>query len=143
MAVERSSSARWEGNLKEGSGRIELGSGAYAGAYTFASRFESGDGTNPEELIAAAHAACFSMALSNGLASGGHTPNSVSTEATVALDPGEGRITAIHLVCHGDVPGIDDDTFQKLAQDAKENCPISKLLAPGPDEITLAATLGQ
>lgn len=142
MAVERSSSARWEGNLKEGSGEVELGSGAYSGPYTFASRFESGDGTNPEELIAAAHAACYSMALSNGLASEGHTPNSVSTTATVTLDPGELRITSIHLECRGQVPGIDDDTFGKFAQDAKENCPVSKVLT-GADEITLDATLEQ
>ncbi|MBW3604731.1 MAG: OsmC family protein [Actinobacteria bacterium] len=142
MAVERSSSARWEGNLKEGTGEVELGSGAWSGPYTFASRFESGDGTNPEELIAAAHAACYSMALSNGLAIEGHTPDSVSTTATVTLDPGELRITSIHLECRGQVPGVDDDTFGKFAQDAKENCQVSKVLT-GADEITLDATLEQ
>jgi osmotically inducible protein OsmC len=141
MAVERSASARWEGNLKNGSGQVEFGGGAYSGSYTFASRFESGDGTNPEEMIAAAHAACYAMALSNGLASEGHTPDSISSEVTVALDPGEGRITTIHIMCRGQVPGIDDDTFQKFARDAKDTCPISKLLAPGADEITLDAAL--
>lgn len=140
MAVERSASARWEGNLKEGSGQVELGSGAYSGPYTFASRFESGDGTNPEELIAAAEASCYAMQLSNGLASEGHTPDSISAEATVTLDPTRSKITTIHVACRGQVPGIDDDTFQKFAQDAKENCPISKVLADA-DEITLDATL--
>ncbi len=138
MAVERSSSARWQGNLKDGNGQVTVGRGAYTGSYTFASRWESGDGTNPEELIAAAHAACYSMALSNGLAGDGHTPDSISTEATVTLDGAQ--ITKIHLVCHGQVPGIDDETFEKYAQDAKSNCPVSKLLT-GADEITLDATL--
>lgn len=142
MAIERSSTARWEGNLKEGRGEVELGSGAYSGPYTFASRFESGDGTNPDELIAAAHAACFSLALSNGLASAGHTPDRLSITATVTLDPGELRITSIHLDCRGQVPGIDDAAFTRFAQDAKENCPVSKLLT-GADEITLDAALEQ
>lgn len=142
MAVERSSSAQWEGNLKNGMGHVELGSGLYSGPYTFASRFESGDETNPEELIAAAHAACFSMALSNDLAQEGHTPDRISTTATVTLDPGALEITTIHLECRGQVPGMDDDTFRQFADSAKNNCPVSKVLA-GAHEITLDAALEQ
>lgn len=140
MALERSSSAQWEGDLKHGNGRMEVGDGVYSGAFTYASRFESGDGTNPEELIAAAHAGCFSMALSNELASDGHTPERVATRATLTLDGG--RITTIHLQTRGRVPGIDDATFQRFADDAKKNCPVSQLLT-GADEITLDATLEQ
>lgn len=139
MALQRTSSAQWEGNLKDGKGRMELGTGAYTGEYTFASRFEHGDGTNPEELIAAAHAGCFSMALSNELAQAGHTPDSVATSATVTLDPAEGRITTIHLETRGRVPGIDDGTFQQFAESAKANCPVSQLLTGA--EVTLGATL--
>lgn len=140
MALERTSSARWEGNLKEGKGQLELGSGLYSGPYNFVSRFESGDETNPEELIAAAHAACFSMQLSADLAREGHAPQSVATDATVTLDPGQGRITTIHLMVRGSVPGIDADTFRTFAEGAKQNCIVSKVLA-GADEITLDATL--
>jgi osmotically inducible protein OsmC len=140
MAINRTSTARWEGDLKGGNGRFELGSGGISGTYTFASRFENGEGTNPEELIAAAEAACFAMALSNALASDGHTPDSVDATATVTLDGG--RITTIHVVARGAVPGIDADTFQRYADEARQNCPISKVLA-GADEITLEATLEQ
>lgn len=140
MALERTSSAQWQGNLKEGKGHLELGSGLFSGPYNFASRFESGDETNPEELVAAAHAACYAMALSNELASDGHTPDAVSADVTVSLDPGEGRITTIHITCRGKVPGIDNDTFVTFAESAKQNCPISKLLT-GADEITLDAAL--
>jgi lipoyl-dependent peroxiredoxin len=140
MALERTSSAQWEGNLKEGKGHLGLGSGLYSGPYNFVSRFESGDETNPEELIAAAHAACYSMALSGDLAREGHTPERVATDATVTLDPGGPRITTIHLKVRGRVPGIDADTFQTFAEGAKQNCPVSKVLA-GADEITLDATL--
>jgi osmotically inducible protein OsmC len=139
MTLERTSSAQWEGNLKEGKGQLRLGSGLYSGPYNFVSRFESGDQTNPEELIAAAHAACYSMALSADLAREGHTPESVATDATVTLDAGQGRITTIHLEVTGRVPGIDADTFQEFAEGAKRNCPVSKVLA-GADEITLDAT---
>ncbi|MEE8600990.1 OsmC family protein [Euzebya tangerina] len=137
MAIERTSAAEWKGDLRGGSGTLELGSGAYSGNYSFVSRFETGEGTNPEELIAAAHAACYSMALSNELASGGHTPDSVATEATVTLDGLE--ITTIHLACTASVPDIDDAAFQEVAAGAKENCPVSKVLAGA--EITLEATL--
>lgn len=138
MALERTSHARWMGTLKEGSGHLELGSGNYAGPYTYVSRFESGEDTNPEELIAAAHAACYSMALSADLGREGHPVDHVTTDATVTLD--QGRITRIHLQTSARVPEIDDDTFQKAAASAKENCPVSQLLT-GADEITLDAAL--
>lgn len=120
---------------------MRVGSGAYEGAYSFVSRFESGDGTNPEELIAAAHAGCFSMALSNALAQAGHTATSVKTTATVHLDKGaEGfGITKIDLDTVGDVPGLDEGEFLKYAEGAKANCPVSRALAAV--EITLNARL--
>jgi osmotically inducible protein OsmC len=143
MAIERSSSAHWEGDLKSGNGRFELDSGACGGPYTYASRFVSGENaTNPEDLIAAAHASCFAMAFSNVLAQEGYTPDSVDVQATVTLDMGVGKITRSHLVCEARVPGIDDATFQSLGTKAKENCPISKTLA-AVDEITLDARLAQ
>jgi osmotically inducible protein OsmC len=137
----RTSSALWEGNLRDGSGTMKLGSGAFEGSYSFVSRFESGAGTNPEELIAAAHAGCFSMALSNGLSQAGFTPTSIATSATVHLDrvaDGFG-ITKIDLDTVGTVPGIDDATFQEVAAAAKAGCPVSKALAA--TEITLSARL--
>jgi osmotically inducible protein OsmC len=139
----RTSSARWSGNLTEGSGTIRTGKGGFEGNYSFKSRFEEGEGTNPEELIAAAHAGCFSMAFSKGLADAGHTPTSVETTAKVHLDKTDAgmTVTRIDLESVGDVPGIDDSEFQKIAQGAKENCPISRLLSPGA-EITLTARLG-
>jgi lipoyl-dependent peroxiredoxin len=140
----RSANARWEGNLTEGSGTVKTGKGGLSGNYSFKSRFEEGDGTNPEELIAAAHAGCFSMAFSKALADAGFTPTSVETTAKVHLDKvGEGfGVTRIDLETVGNVPGIDNDTFQKLAEGAKENCPISKLLSPGVDgQISLDAKL--
>jgi len=138
----RTASARWEGNLTEGSGTIKTGKGGYQGNYSFKSRFEEGEGTNPEELIGAAHAGCFSMAFSKGLADAGFTPTSVDTTAKVHLDKAEGGfgVTRIELEAVGNVPGIDPDTFQKIAEGAKENCPISRLLSPGA-EISLTATL--
>lgn len=133
------SNATWNGNLADGKGAMIVGESRYEGPYTFASRFKDGEGTNPEELIAAAHAGCFSMALSNILDKAGYTPNQVSTTANVTLDPDQGAITGIELVTEADVPNIDDGTFQKQAQKAKENCPVSKLLTGA--EITLKATL--
>jgi osmotically inducible protein OsmC len=140
MAV-RSSEAEWKGNLRNGQGKMKLGSGAFEGPYTFVSRFESGKGTNPEELIAAAHAGCFSMAFSAGLSAAGFTPTRVHTTARVHLEPvGQGfGITKIELQTEAEIPGIDEPTFQKEAESAKKNCPVSKALA-GP-QITLAATL--
>jgi lipoyl-dependent peroxiredoxin len=138
----RTASARWSGNLTEGSGTIKTGKGGYSGNYSFKSRFEEGEGTNPEELIGAAHAGCFSMAFSKGLADAGFTPTSVETTAKVHLDKNDAGfgVTRIDLETVGDVPGIDEGTFTKIAEGAKENCPISKLLSPGA-EITLSAKL--
>ena len=114
-------------------------SGAYDGRFTVASRFETGDGTNPEELLAAAHAGCFSMQLSGLLSKGGHPPTSVRTEATVTIEAGVG-ITGIELVAEADVPGIDDAAFQEAAQTAKEICPVSQALK-SVENVTLTARL--
>lgn len=132
--------AEWQGNLKEGNGTVSFGD--FTGQYTFKSRFEGDNGTNPEELIAAAHAGCFSMAFSNQLASAGFTPKSVKTEARVTLgktDTGFG-ITQIELLCDADVPGVSEAKFQELGEEAKKGCPISKALAAVPT-IVLTATL--
>ncbi len=140
----RQANAVWKGGLKDGKGTIKLGSGAYEGPYSFSSRFEEGKpGTNPEELIAAAEAGCFSMALSAGLGKAGITPESIQTTAKVSLEKqGEGfAITRIDLVCEARIPKIDAATFKKHAEDAKANCPVSKALA-GP-KITLDAKLLQ
>ena len=139
---KRTASARWDGSLQEGSGTMRMASGAYEGPYSFQSRFEEGDGTNPEELIAAAHAGCFSMALSAGLGQAGHEPDSVETEATVQLDKvGDGfAITHILLRTRARVPGIDADEFQQQAQAAKDGCPVSKALG-GVGSIELDAEL--
>lgn len=140
MAI-RSSEAEWRGNLREGQGTMKLGSGAFEGRYSFVSRFESGSGTNPEELIGAAHAGCFSMALSAGLSKAGFTPTRVHTKAKVHLEPVEGGfgITRIELETEAQVPGIDASTFQQQAEGAKKNCPVSKALAG--TQITLTAKL--
>ncbi|PSQ90479.1 MAG: peroxiredoxin [Bacteroidetes bacterium QH_2_63_10] len=137
----RSADARWEGNLSDGNGTMKLESGAYEGAFSYRSRFEDGAGSNPEELIAAAHAGCFSMAFSNVLDDEGYDPESVDTTAEVTLRTLEDgpAITKIHLTSTASVPGIDEDTFQDLADAAKSGCPVSKALAGA--EITLDATL--
>lgn len=127
----RSAEAVWKGDLKNGNGNLKVESGAFEVPYNFASRFETGKLTNPEELIGAAHAGCFSMALSNELASAGHNPQSVDTKAEVTLDvSGDGpEITKIHLVSSAHVPGIDKDEFMEIANGAKDGCPVSKVLA--------------
>jgi osmotically inducible protein OsmC len=127
----RSAQAQWEGDLKGGKGTMKFGSGAFEGAYSFASRFEEGKGTNPEELIAAAHAGCFSMAFSGGLTRAGFPPTRVSTTAKATIEKvGEGfKITTIELVTEGNVPGIDNQKFQEVAEGAKKNCPVSQALA--------------
>ena len=137
----RSSSAEWKGNLMQGSGTMKLGSGAYEGKYSFPSRFESGQGTNPEELIAAAHAGCYSMALSATLGKAGFNPTRVATTAKVHLEKvGEGfSITKIELITEAEIPGIDNAAFQTNAEAAKKGCPVSKALAA--TEITLSAKL--
>lgn len=139
--VSRTSEAEWRGDLRQGKGTVKLGSGAFEGAYSFPSRFETGQGTNPEELIGAAHAGCFSMALSAGLSGAGHPPTRVHTTARVHLDKqGQGfAITRIELETEAEVPGIDDAAFQEQAKAAKAGCPVSKALAG--TEITLKATL--
>lgn len=135
----RSSEATWSGSLKEGSGTMKVGDGHYEGPYTYASRFESGDGTNPEELIGAAHAGCYSMFLSALLSNAGFTPETVHTTATVHLGDGP-AINKIELNVEAEVPEIGGDKFTELAQQAKENCPISKALG-AVDEIVLHAEL--
>ena len=139
--MKRSASAHWSGGLMDGQGSISTETGALREApYGFKSRFEDGPGTNPEELIAAAHAGCYSMALSLGLGNAGLTADSIDTKAVVTLDKdGDGfSITAVHLTCKAKVPGTDADTFAKIAQATKEGCPVSKVLKA---TITLDATL--
>ncbi len=136
-------SAEWKGDVPSGTGTFTAGD-SIRGGYTYKSRFEDGPGSNPEQLIAAAHAACFSMALSNLLAQAGSPPESVHTDATVTLRPVDGvpTITKIELVTVGRVPGMDDATFSAHASAAKAGCPVSRALA-GVPEITLEASLAQ
>jgi len=137
----RTATARWEGTLKEGTGRLDLGSGAFSGAYSFNSRFEEGTGTNPEEMIAAAEAGCYTMALNNALHQAGFAPTSVETSAKVQMGRVDEQlsITRIDLVTRGDVPGIDADEFAKHAEAARAGCIISRALSAV--EITLDASL--
>jgi osmotically inducible protein OsmC len=125
----RTAEAEWKGSLKDGSGRVKLGSGAFEGQYSFPSRFENGQGTNPEELVAAAHAGCYSMALSAGLSKAGFAPTRIFTTAKVHLNKvGEGfEINQIDLHTEAEIPNIDEATFKKEAEGAKANCPVSKL----------------
>ena len=127
----RTAEAEWKGNLSRGSGQMKLGSGAFEGSFSFPSRFEDGPGTNPEELIGAAHAGCFSMALSHMLSEAGHIPDVVQTKAKVHIDKvDEGfRITTIELQTEAKVPGINEKTFQEKAEAAQEGCPVSQALA--------------
>jgi osmotically inducible protein OsmC len=140
MAI-RKAEAVWEGTLREGKGSVKLGSGLFEGRYSFTSRFEEGAGTNPEELIGAAHAGCFSMALSGDLGRSGYTPKRIHTTAQVYLEKVEGRskITRIHLNTEAEVPGIDEKTFLEQAEGAKTGCPVSRALAGV--EITMEAKL--
>jgi osmotically inducible protein OsmC len=140
MPVRRAN-AVWEGGLRDGQGRIAVGSGACEGRYSFGSRFEEGSGTNPEELIGAAHAGCFSMAFAAGLGRAGFQPRRVATAAKVHVEKVESgfAITKIELDCEAEVPGIDEAAFQEQAQTAKETCPVSKALAG--TTITLQARL--
>lgn len=138
----RTADAEWKGNLKEGNGTMKLGSGAYEGKYSFQSRFENGPGTNPEELIAAAHAGCFAMFLSNVLATAGHTPERVHAKANVDFgrDDKGPLIQKIEIVCEVKAPGLDQAKLQELGTKAKEGCPISRALAAVPS-ITLSIKL--
>jgi lipoyl-dependent peroxiredoxin len=138
----RNASAEWQGDFKRGGGKVAVGSGAFDLPYNFSGRFENGSGTNPEELLGAAHASCFAMALSVGLTQAGNPPESLSAAAKVTIDQVEGgfAITRIDLTVRGRVPGVDADGFQQAAQGAKEQCPLSKALA-SVQEITLDAAL--
>ena len=127
----RTAEAEWNGGLMDGHGEMKLGSGAFSGPYSFRSRMQDGPGTNPEELIGAAHAGCFSMALSAQLGAAGFTPTRIHTNAKVHFDKqGQGfAITKIELTTEASIPNIDEATFQQQAQSAKQNCPVSKALA--------------
>ena len=139
--MDRKAEAHWSGDLKSGKGTVHLGSRAFEGPYSFMSRFENGSGTNPEELLGAAHAGCYSMALAHALAMGGHPATSVKTTATVHLNKQDAgfAITGIDLVTHGVVPGVSAEEFQRFAEETKTNCIVSKALSAVP--MTLKATL--
>ena len=138
---KRTAEAEWSGDLPSGSGTMSFGSGAYTGNYSFQSRFEEGEGTNPEELIAAAHAGCFSMALANVLSQAGHVPDYVRTTAQVSLDKGDNgfSITRSDLSTEVSVEGPTEQGFQEYAEEAKRNCPVSRAL--GAIEVGLDAKL--
>ena len=127
MALTRKGTAEWMGDLKTGKGTVTVQSGTFDAQYSYKSRFEEGTGTNPEELIGAAHAGCYSMALSNMLAEAGHTADSIKTVANVKMDGMD--ITEVLLQTEGKVPGLSEDDFQSYAEDAKKNCPVSKALS--------------
>ncbi|MEN9933596.1 MAG: hypothetical protein RLZZ387_175 [Chloroflexota bacterium] len=128
--IERTATSTWQGDLRSGNGRIDSTSGVLQSTpFTFATRFENAKGTNPEELIAAAHAACFSMAFANYLTQQGHKPEEITTRATITLD--SGVINKMHLVTQGRVAGLDEETFKRLADEAEKRCPVSNLLRPG------------
>lgn len=137
--VVRTAQAEWRGDLRKGNGQIRTQSGTLDDAYSFTSRFETGSGTNPEELLGAAHAACFSMALSHNLAQAGHTPTRVATSARVHLDKeGDGfAITRIELDCEAEVPGIDEGELRRQGDEAKTGCPVSKALAATAIDLTI------
>jgi osmotically inducible protein OsmC len=137
----RKSKAIWEGTLKQGKGTMVVGNSAYEGSYSFASRFEQGQGTNPEELIAAAHAGCFSMALAHGLEQAGYSPEQIKTIASVHIDKVEQgfQITTIELESEAKVPDIEEKDFLEQAEQAKEGCPVSQALKGA--QINLKATL--
>jgi osmotically inducible protein OsmC len=136
----RTADARWQGDLKSGNGNMRLGSGAYEGQFSYNTRFENGTGTNPEELIGAAHAGCYSMQFSAMLAGEGYPPDAIDTRAEVEFSvSGTPTIETITLTTRGRVPGIDEDTFSRLAEDAKNACPVSRALSGA--TIELSATL--
>ena len=140
--ASRNGSAEWRGDLKGGGGTVKVGDGVFEGAYSFSSRFEEGEGTNPEELLAAAHAGCFSMALSLIIGEDGHTPESLRAQARAQLRNVDGvpTIARIELEVEGSVPGIDEDAFRSYAEKAKDGCVVSRALA-GVPEIELSARL--
>jgi osmotically inducible protein OsmC len=138
----RNANARWQGSVQEGSGTVALGSGAFEGSYSFRTRMGDDPGTNPEELLGAAHAGCFTMALSAALSRAGTPPTALATSARVHFEQKDvgWRITRIDLSTHGTVPGVDAERFREVASDAKANCPVSVALS-GVPEVTLEATL--
>lgn len=137
--IERTATGQWQGDLRSGTGRMSAPSGVLQDApFTFATRFENAKGTNPEELIAAAHAGCYSMAFANYLSQQGHVPEQIETRATITLD--SGKLTRMHLETRGRVPGLDAETFKRLADEAEKRCPVSNLLRSGL-EISLDAQL--
>jgi len=139
MAIQRTAKGTWHGDLKSGNGLIDSTSDVLQGVpFTYATRFENAPGTNPEELIAAAHAACYSMAFSNYLSQQGHVPDQIVTKATATLD--SGKITTIHLETRGKVPGLDNDAFKRLADEAEKKCPVSNSIR-GCIAVTLDAEL--
>lgn len=139
----REANAKWHGSLKSGNGTMALGSGAYEGSYSFASRFEQGEGTNPEELIAAALAGCFSMALAHQLEEQSYSPKHIETQAEVTIDMTDTgfRIVGIVLHSNADIPDIEEKVFQENADQARKNCPVSQALQG--TSISLEATLRQ
>ena len=140
----RTANARWEGTLQEGAGTMAFGGGAFEGQYSFGSRFEEGAGTNPEELIGAAHAGCFSMALSGVLQRAGHEPDRIESSARVHLDKDEGgfSITRVELRTEAAVPGLDAQEFERHAEEAKRTCPVSRALAALDIEVEAALVEG-
>lgn len=142
--INRTGSASWSGDLRSGKGTTSTGGGGIKDLnYSFTSRFENGPGTNPEELIAAAHASCFSMALSKILSDQGNTPQNVTTRAQVTLSKTDSgfKVSRIHLQTEGRVPGLDEAGFKKAAETAKDHCPISQLLKPGLESLTMESKL--
>lgn len=142
--IKRQTTVNWQGDTDSGSGQISAQSGEFSDLpFSFPSRFAQEQGTNPEELIGAAHAACFNMVIADQLSERGKPPENVETRATVTLreNGGSFKVSKIHLETKGTVPGIDESTFQQVAQSAKNTCPISQLLMPGLDEMTMEATL--
>ena len=138
--IKKHGSAHWEGGLKDGQGRLSTETGALSDQpYSFATRFESSRGTNPEELIGAAHASCCAMAMSNGLGQAGLTATSIDATSTVTLDPSKGEITQVHVEVVAAITGIDDARFQEIAEATKAGCPVSKVLAGA--QITMSARL--
>ncbi len=138
-AIQRTANGTWHGDLKSGKGSIDATSGVLRDTpFTFATRFENAKGTNPEELIAAAHAACYSMAFSHHLSTNGHVPDTIATKATISLE--DGKINKMHLETRGRVAGLDNAAFKRLAEEAEKKCPVSNLLRNGLT-ITLDAAL--
>jgi len=138
--MKRKADAVWTGDLMAGNGTVKLGSGAFEGAYSFTSRFQDGKGTNPEELLGAAHAGCFSMALAASLAKAGHAPKQIATTAHVSLEKDDNgfSITKIELVTRGEVPGLAEDEFKRFAEDTKKGCIVSRALAAVPMTVDAA-----